>query len=279
MKVKLLVLVSAGLISCHADQFKLERMFISALSSTQGRAIPTVDEFSAVLDATIPTLDERSASRLSPLASRCLKSQEIEVQRIGAQYFSGVSVVRMDSAILLGPWIDDMIAFFANPSPENQQLRGGILISIFVLKPRMPDKVVKGLSPLLESKEFADAWKGTIAAGLIAAAPSDAEMIRMVLSRVKRFEDPKDMIPVIRSLGLESSRLGLENSRQKQPEVIAFLGECLENKDPNIRIVAAEAVGRLPFGARSSLMYRLGQISRDPTESQDIRSLAAAALK
>ena len=272
MKVSLALFVSFGLASLHADEFELQRILNSALSPAHNRILPTDHDFDAILEATIPTLDQQAATRLSALASKCLKSPEFEVQRFGVSYFGAVSLTRMDSGVLLEDAIGDLIAFFAKPNPANERLRGFALMSIFVLKPRMPDKAVKGLVSQLESKELAEPWVGSIAELLIMADPSDAGMLRMVLARVKRFHDPKNAIPFIHGLGLEQSG-------EKHPEAFAFLRECLQSKDGHIRMATVEAVGRLSFNTRSSLLYRLGEISRDEHESEETRSRAAAALR
>jgi len=178
----------------------------------------------------------------------------------------------MDSGVLLNSGIADMIAFVADPNPANESLCGMSLMGIFWLKPRMPEKAIKGFVGLLESKTLPEETIGAIVAALVSAPPSDADLVRMLLARAKRFEDPRNSIPLIRWFGLESSN-------HSNPETLAFVTECLDNKDSRIREAAVETAGRLPAGARSSLMYRLRQISRDESESKTTWSSAAAALR
>ncbi len=271
MKSVLALVVSLGLVGCQANESQLERMFHVALSTDQNRTLPPQTEFFSVLSATIPTLNQRDASRLTSLTSRCLRSQDPEVQRFGVLYFLSVSAERMDSGVLLDSGIADMLAFAADPNLKNEELRAAALFGIYYLKP-MPDKAIKGLVSLIENDVLSEPWIGSIAAALVSRAPADAEMLRMILTRVKRLEDPQNSVELIRWLGLASPK-------PSHPEAIAFIAESLENKDSRIRKAAVEAAGRLPDGSRSSLLYRLGQIATDKNESEALRSDATAALK
>ena len=268
MNVKAIyILILTGLIPLHADQYQLERMFHSVLNSSQGKGLPKELEFHDNLVSTIPTLNPEHLPSLSAQASKCLKSPDIEVQKFGVFYFMQVAM-RMDSAVLLEPRIDDLAEYTNNPA--NKDLHNAALFSIVYLNPRIPEKGISVLVPMLISKLVPDEERAFIGAALLTATPSDADMLHKVLTALKGSREPKAIINLIRSLGILKTR---------HAEALALIGESLEHKDAAIRMEAVDAVERLDRDLRVKFEAKIIQISIDESESAENRSRAKAALK
>ncbi len=255
-----------SLIPLYADQYQLERMFHAVLNPQEG-SLPTELEFYNNLLSTIPTLNPEHFSSLSAQASKCLKSPKMEVQKFGYNYFGQVTM-RMDSAVLLESRIDDLFEYYSNPT--NKDTRMLALFSIVYLKPRIPEKGIKVLVPLLTSKLLSDEERAFIGGSLLMGTPPDASMDRKVLAALKGSREPR---------AITSLLLGLSESKSRSAETLAFIGESLENKNEQIRMAAVNAVERLDRDLRVKFEPKLRQISLDETESSENRSRAKAALR
>jgi HEAT repeats len=258
------LLLSASL-CVAADGNQIRQLFQSILSESPDRVLPTPEEVdSKVRGADI--LEASEVEMLLPLAAKCLRSSNIDMQRDGLLLFSTVGL-RPDSAKLLDPYVEDLMVLITDPMSP---FKVGAASVFLYMKPKMSPRATAALSTHLEDGSNTAEQKTIIAGCLLNASPLDAAILHRVLTVVRELSDDKVMVECLRELGL---------LRTRNPEALSFIGKGLDSPNPHIRQSAVDAVSRLERDLRVGFAAQLGRIAADNNEPKEVRSQAAQALR
>jgi len=189
------------------------------------------------------------------------------MRQFGLLFFMVVGL-RPDSSKLLEPYVDDLGALTNGPKGA-QSLRHGALLLLGTTHPNIIPKAVPYLLGNLEDEANSSEETLTIAASLLEAFAANQEIIDKVVDFVKNRSDTGLTTGVLRQLGLMKSR---------DPHALSLIRSNLDSANPGIRYAAVDAVSRLDRDVRGQFARQVGRIATDDKESQELRSMADAAL-
>jgi HEAT repeat protein len=255
-----------GLSPAWAGADQIKTLFHDMLESG---AVPDQQRFfSEINESTIIPLSVQDVNELLPLARQALHSPKIEIRQYAMVFLTSVGL-RSDSATLLEPCVDELGAL-ANGAGGAQSLRHGALFALGNTHPTIIPKAVPYLLGNLENEANSSSETLTIAVSLLAALPTDRAINQRIATLVTQRANAVLTSGVLDELGLVKTN---------DPKALALIASSLSSTDANVRFSAVQAVTRFDRDARTQFAAQLGRIAADPKESQQLRSMANAALK
>ncbi|ADV83955.1 HEAT repeat domain-containing protein [Terriglobus saanensis] len=232
-----------------------------------GGNLAKMDEvYGDVNEVTVGALSQAEVGTILPLAFQCVHSPNRETSEAGFNFLIGV-MIRLDSAKLLAPYIDELGKLLDEKDNSRRQL---VFLILGSLNPKPPEKAIEYLKASLENTRNSNEEALAIAACLLRAAPTDAPTVHRVLAFVSAHPDAVLTNGVIRQLGLSRIRL---------PEAVNFISTNLDQEDEGFRASAVDAASRLDKETRAQISSQLKRIASDPKESQYVRQQATEAVK
>jgi hypothetical protein len=246
-----------------ATSTSIKQMLQDFLSQGDLSALPEVGSLGGRLDVlrSEPVAEVRE---ILPIALSLLRSENQNHQSVGTMALIAIAL-RPDSAELLGSDTPELVTLL---SAHDQTHSGTALGLLALLKPKPPATLVPYLLPrLLDSKAPREKLLA-LSGVLLAAAPDDPAVIGAILNLL---QDHPDMRPeVVRMMGA---------AHAVTERTIALFGAGLVDTDPNVRLMAVQAVGRQRPDVIQHFGPQLRRIAEDSKEKIPTRQYAALALK
>lgn len=295
---KLLISLLVGVSLSWADANQLQKLLQAALNGSPSNVIPTLEQIAQASD----DLNDpwgADVQQVLRLAMECLRSKEPKVREAGGEVFLGIAVKlntpgttsMIGDVKVIEPYIDDLMAFFNDPSDP---VRGsiGYVLGATLQRCRVDEeiaamggpsdtshgktifvKIITNLNNHLEDASNSPDDAGSMAACLLTNLPSDPAMVHRVLTFVAKRADPKVTIPVVSAIGL---------SKSHNAEALDFVGGNLENENPHVREQTVQAFLQLDRDVRAGLARKfaaqIGRLATDPKIGPQFREMATDAL-
>jgi HEAT repeat protein len=171
---------------------------------------------------------------------------------------------RQDGSAVLEPAVPILLAHFKDP---DTRVRRNAVAAIINLKPKMPDKSLEVLVPMLRDADVETAAAATH--GITRLALSS----RAALAALRDLMKEKDIPQRVRVAAVQTIAV----SKSRDPELVGLLGIALEDTNRTVLlegILAAAKLGWVPESLELRL-HGLSEMHSDP----DIRRAAAEALQ
>jgi len=263
LRIIILVCVALSMSLSWAHVPLVKQLLQTALVDTEGPAPGPTDSTYLKLNGALEKLTPGEIEALLPTGMQCLKSAHPRAQSAGISFLI-TAVLTPASAALLDPYMDDFDAILRAPSNLTRPL---IIASLEITRPSMSPKAIQLFLKHLEDKANTPLQTGSIAYGLLRAAPSNQAILHQVLNVARNRPEYDVKYPVLQAIGLSKIQL---------PEALDFIGQELE--DPIVRSNAIVAASYLDRDVRALFAAQLSRIAQDPDLAPDIRGAAGAAI-
>jgi hypothetical protein len=154
--------------------------------------------FSDMVSQAVADAPEAEFAAAVPVVRQCLRSKSPEIRRQGLVLLV-VYNSRPDSAQLIEPFIDDLIAILNDPAPG---MKGNAASVLGGARPTPSDKSVLALAGHLNDKDNGPEEFRVVARALLSARPADVSIVRAVLAGLSGYSSDGLDGQVIQSFGL-----------------------------------------------------------------------------
>lgn len=203
------------------------------------------------------------ARQVFPLALSLLRSENPNHQSIGSMALIALAL-RPDSAELMGPSISELVSLLNS----HDQTHSGTAIGILgLLNPKPPTSIQPYLLPLLSDNKASPERLLAVSRTLLRASPDDPAVIAAIFNLLHTRP------------GMKADIAGLMGEPHADEKVLAFLGACLSDPDPNVRLAAVQAVGQQRPDTIRRFEPQLRELASDAKEQASTRDFASRALK
>jgi len=267
MKTALSMTLLAAALLCRAsDLGQLQQLYEGILHSENDASLPKRESLDTQdMEDRLKALTAEDARALLPIGQECLHSERARVREEGLALFFGISL-RLDSAVLLEPYIDDLGRLLRSPYAA---LRKPAMFLLAQGLPAPSPRAVKYLRDHMHAASSdAEEVRG-IAGTLLYRRPVDPATLHEVLALVHTRDDPSTTAGVVNNLG--SFRITAE-------EALNFIKDGLKNPDSGVRREAVRAISMLDRDVRATFTEELQRVAGDSAEAPDIRKLAQGVL-
>ncbi len=228
-------------------------------------ALPTDAELFSAMGTEEKELSSNEVRLLLPLARQILHDGRSKAAELGLKVFLAVALrSSMDSAELLSPYFPDLEQIVTTRRDYEKSLAIKVLV---LVRPRLPDELLKFLSSHLEDATTSDEDARQLAVAL--AQSGNAAFLHQAIQFAPLRKGSYIAATIVQVLG---------SMQTNDPEGLSLIDSSLDSADPGLRGQAVTAVWHLPQIRRVRFLAKLNRIASDPQETEAIRSLARQAL-